>query len=66
MNKKKTLQLVAFILCVLVLIKVWLVALDNRDRSNAPTWEEVERAYNFGREMRGDLTNPQPSNQKSQ
>jgi hypothetical protein len=46
---------------------LYTIYMSNRDRSNAPTWDEIERAYNSGNaKYVGDKTNPQPSNQKLQ
>ena len=64
---KKTINLLVYALCVLVLIKVMLVQDDDIDRSKSPTWGEVERAYNErNSEFVGDMHNPQPTSQKSQ
>ena len=43
LNKKKLIFL--FSLCVFALINFLLIG-NNRDRSNSPTWEDVERAFN--------------------
>lgn len=66
MDKKKIMQLIAFILGVIVLIKIILVQ-DDRDRSTAPSWDEVERAFNDrNSKYEGDVTNPHPINEQSQ
>ncbi len=65
MIKKRLVGLILFVLGVLVLSKILHVQ-EDRDRSNAPTMQEVERAFaDRNVKYEEDLTNPHPSNSKS-